>query len=109
MTKSLELMTDKDFMEALKTAIVPGMGAKAAATEVYKVCCLAAESQGQKPSIEVGLKGPSDHHYAGKCWLVCWEAGPYQWGIEASFVLMDAGKRLVEPYYSFDVCFYDNE
>lgn len=40
---------------------------------------------------------------------VSWEAGPYQWAIGTSLALVIATGKLVEPYYSFDLCFYPGE
>lgn len=52
-------------------------------------------------------------------WRVCWESGPYQWGIDLSCsesFQFDSGPRLthvlsnawfLEPYYSFDVNFVE--
>lgn len=102
-------MTEQELTDRLARCIQPGMTARACAKAVEQVLRQAATEDGQKPDIEVFSRGPADHHYASNCWVACWEAGPYQWGIPASFVLMDAGNRLVEPHYSFDVCFYDNE
>lgn len=96
-------------MAALRKRLHKGMSGKAVAKAVYGVLREQATLCGHNPDIETFFKGPADHHYAGKCWLANWEAGPYQWGISASFLIMDLTGRLCEPYYSFDVCLYDNE
>lgn len=98
-----------DLNADIAKALKPGMTAEAAARAVHAVLCAHAAAEGQKPEIECMVKGPADHHYAGNCWIACWEAGPYQWGIPASFAAMDAANRLVEPHYSFDLCFYEGE
>lgn len=50
---------------------------------------------------ETAKKRPST-----KCWMVCWEDGPFEWAINMSAVL--SGKwGYTEPYYSFDLCFVD--
>lgn len=95
--------------DAVRKALKPGMNGKKAAKAVYDALKPLVIAAGQKPEIELSMRGPADHHYAGKCWLVCWEAGPYEWGIPASFAALEASGKLCEPYYSFDLCFYDNE
>lgn len=96
-------------VNAVKGALKPGMKGQEAAKAVYEALKPVVVLFGQKPEIELSMRGPADHHYAGKCWLVCWEAGPWEWGINASFVACNASGQLCEPYYSFDLCFYDNE
>jgi hypothetical protein len=93
----------------IKAALKPGMKGQKAAKAVYEALKPVVLLAGQNPAIELMLRGPADHHYAGKCWLVGWEAGPYEWAIRASFVCCNASGQLCEPYYSFDLCFYDNE
>lgn len=57
---------------------------------------------------EVRLIAPGEKCYFDNRtpqWVVSWEAGPYQWAIGASFLF----PQVVEPYYSFDLCFYPAE
>lgn len=83
-----------------------------------------AKELGQQPD-EVILQTPiqSDACGTGKNWRVIWEAGPFEWAINATMgesiyagevmcygappqvLLMGAVKYCAEPYYSFDVCF----
>lgn len=61
------------------------------------------------PRSEVFIQTPEESAQGGygKCWRVCFEAGPYEWGISASLDwLFNRGAGwYTEPYYSFDVCF----
>jgi len=68
-----------------------------------------AELSGMKPNIEVHRWSPDDGQMQGCCWGASWEAGPYQWAIPISFLIMDLTGRLTEPYWSFDLCFYAAE
>jgi hypothetical protein len=43
----------------------------------------------------------------GRCWRVMWESGPFEWAIPASFEAHGSG-WYTEPYYSFDLGFYEN-
>lgn len=87
---------------------------KAAASEItnrmYDLLRGIAKDCGMDPIYEVFAWRPGQDRQQGKnCWGVSWEAGPYQWAIGASFVIMDLTGRLVEPHYSFDLCFYEVE
>jgi len=84
----------------------PGSG-KRCAQAALKVLQKHVKDQGENPEIECFLVQPghwSDRHG----WGACWESGPYQWACEASMVISGGG-RLAEPYYGFDLCFYDEE
>lgn len=78
--------------------------AKAAYEGVRETCV----NCDMNPDIECFLRAPGEEAYdgAGDRWLVCWESGPYQWGVALSMAL-DYG--LTEPYYSFDLAFYPSE
>lgn len=56
---------------------------------------------------EVILMNPKRaEEYSGiKAWAVVWEAGPYEWAIEASFEVYGPWGH-AEPYYSFDLHFF---
>ena len=90
-----------------------GLTGEAAALEITtraKTALTAAcKAAGQDPAWEVHSWTPASDAQQGRCWGVSWEAGPYQWAIAASFLIMDLTGRLVEPYYSFDLCFYEVE
>lgn len=77
-----------------------------AAKAVYRECRLFALASGMNPDIEVSIKKPGEprHHDNTGCWSVVFEAGPYEWAVEAS--MEGGGKVYAEPYYSFDLNFY---
>ena len=56
------------------------------------------------PDGEVFIRSPEESN--GNGWQVCFEGGPYQWAMEASWLVCneEAG-WYTEPYYSFDLCF----
>lgn len=95
--------------DAVGNALKPGMNGQKAAKAVYEALKPLVVEYGQDPKWELSMRGPGEGHYAGACWLVCWEAGPYEWGIPASFAACNASGKLCEPYYSFDLCFYEKE
>lgn len=70
-----------------------------------------ARAEGQKPQIEVFMRKPGEarHFSDATCWVVAWEAGPYEWAIGAAETVSAVTGRLAEPYYSFDLCLYENE
>lgn len=98
------LLTD---LKALK--IGKDWTAARAAKATYEVVKNHAALQGQKPEIECFIRKPGEarHFDDATCWVVAWEAGPYEWAISAS--CSEAFPRLVEPYYSFDLTFYPAE
>jgi len=87
------------------------MNAEQAAKAVYAELCKIAQDEGCDPDIEVFIRAPGEpRHFADTtCWCVSYEAGEYQWAVGASFPLCDALGKVVEPYYSFDLCFYPSE
>lgn len=76
-----------------------------AAKGLYRALVKAAEARGQKAS-EVFISPPAETNEAlgYECWRVCWEAGPFDWAVEASFQIRN-GKWYTEPYYGFDLLF----
>lgn len=60
------------------------------------------------PSIETGLFSPERTlDYSGyHQWCVLWESGPYEWAIGASWQIRGPWGH-TEPYYSFDLHFYE--
>lgn len=105
-------------LSALKAAIVKHFrtvdrfdaNAENYAKALYAAVRERAEAEGQKPDIECGIVAPGESAYDGNGdrWLVMWEAGPYQWGVNVSLsITMNIG--LVEPYHSFDLTFYPGE
>lgn len=102
-------MTEKEFIKAVGKAINAETPEKAAKA-VYELCTKAAESWGMKPELEVSIRAPGEdrHHNDTGCWSVCFEAGPYEWAIAASLNVPLPSKVLAEPYYSFDLSFYNN-
>lgn len=75
-----------------------------AAKGLYQALCKKAKAIGQNPDIEVRIWTPEENQAwgMGKCWRVAWEAGPYQWAINAE---VDGPWGYAEPHYSFDLCF----
>lgn len=67
----------------------------------------AKEVYDHKPEIECFMRVTGAE--GRRTYKVSYEAGPYEWAIPASFVVMDATGRLCEPYYSFDLDLYDVE
>lgn len=101
-------MTEEKFIKAVGKAINAETPEKAAKA-VYELCCKAAEAWGMSPEYEVSIRAPGEprHHSAIDCWSVAFEAGPYEWAITASLSVPLPSKVLAEPYYSFDLCFYN--
>jgi hypothetical protein len=95
----------------LAAAVNKTMTTEQAAKAVYVELCKIASDEGCNPDIEVFIRAPGEpRHFADEtCWCVAYEAGDYQWAIGASFALCDALGKIVEPYYSFDLCFYPSE
>lgn len=87
-------------------------GRKAASeitNRLYDALREACKASGQDPVYEVHAWHPHSSSFRGPCWGVSWEAGPYQWAIVASYIVMDMTGRLCEPHYSFDLCLYEAE
>lgn len=83
--------------------------AAGAAKALHKALCkFAAEVYGQNPDIELFIDSPEQSvaRGYGKSWRVCWESGPFEWGVLASFECRAKDfSWYTEPYYSFDLCF----
>jgi hypothetical protein len=93
-------MNDRQFVKKCAEAMSNARDAKSAAVAVHKVCFDYAKMVGMTPSIEVAIRHKADGH-----WYVGFEAGPYEWAVSAT--LSNGGPVLAEPYYSFDIDFYD--
>ena len=95
--------------------------AKAAHRKLREYC----EYLGMNPDIEVFIKPPSENWQGCGGWFVCWESGPYDWGIKVSGdydwddpdqtgrmpvpLKCDPAQRvgwMAEPYWSFSLVFY---
>lgn len=85
--------------------------AETMAKATYKAIYDLSKEWGQNPDREVFIKAPGEkrHFDNTDCWVVAWESGPYDWAINASMVIGDVTGKLVEPFYSFDLCFYPSE
>lgn len=85
--------------------------AETMAKAVNRACIKMAKAEGQKSNLEVVIKRPGQPRHFGDttCWCVAWEAGPYEWAISASMLIGNITGKVVEPYYSFDLCFYPTE
>lgn len=101
-------MTDSEFTAAVAKAIKAAPSAMQAAVDVYALCVAKAQAEGMKPAIECSIYRPGQerHHSQINCWGVCFEAGPYDWAVDASLETIPA-KVGAEPYYGFDLSFYD--
>jgi hypothetical protein len=102
-------MHDPRLALALLAAIKPidQQTAMEAAKAAHAVLLKFAADYGQSPEIETGIGAPN--HFGGEGASVYWDAGPYQWGVEASIIISSTGTRLVETHYGLDLCFYDEE
>lgn len=91
---------------AKRLPAVPSNNPEAAARAVYEACLEYARGVGMADS-EVALKAPGEErHFPGtEGWTVVFEAGPYDWAIEASFVAIERLRVSAEPYYGFDLTF----
>jgi len=100
-------MTDTEFTALVATAIKTAISPHAAALAVHALCRAKATADGMKPDIECAIQSPGQprHHDQTNCWSVCFEAGPYDWAVDASLDAM-TGRVIAEPYYGFDLSFY---
>ena len=86
--------------------------AEAAAKALHAALIPHVELRGQNPSIELSIHSPNETpEYCptgDKSWWVIWEAGPYDWGVIASF---DAHgpSWWTEPYWGFDLLFIEDK
>jgi hypothetical protein len=81
---------------------------EAVARAVHEACVEFATGTGHNPEIEIGFAEPGEQRHIDPQdgWTVVYEAGPYDWGVNLSFFLLEQGARLCEPYYGFDLTFY---
>lgn len=99
-----------------------------AAITLYRAICEQTSVLDQSPAWEVMCLTPemeaeySDKPESEGMWRVIWEAGPYNWGIQFSLSgmisnlpdmptfknAMGSKNFVMEPYYSFDICFAPN-
>lgn len=104
-------MTDNQFIFAVANAIRLAPNTAQAAANVYELCIAKAKADGMKPDIEVAIHRPDQerHHSEIHTWGVCFEAGPYDWAVDASIEAVSHGpcKVYAEPYYGFDLSFYE--
>ena len=100
-------MTDIEFTTRVGTAIWTAITPHAAALAVYALCRAKATAEGMNPDIECAIRAPGEprHHDQTNCWSVCFEAGPYEWAIDAS-LHSPPNRVIAEPYYGFDLSFY---
>jgi hypothetical protein len=91
------------------TALPRPVTAKAMADASFDVLRTLASEFGQSPDSEVSIRKPGEarHFDDQTCYCVAWEAGPYEWAVDAT--MSAVFPKLVEPYYSFDLCFYPSE
>lgn len=85
--------------------------AETMAKAVHAVLLKHAALHGQDPACEVAIFKPGQPRYfrEDNCWTVTWEAGPHDWAISISMMITTMARKVVEPYYGFDLCFYPNE
>lgn len=69
---------------------------------------LACESAGFKPGWEVLIFPPEQTTHEGSgMWRICWESGPYGWGVGSGVVparYREGANWYTEPHFSFDLC-----
>jgi len=78
--------------------------AEAAAKACHEALRKACKHYGQNPDSEVFIREPG---FRGDSWYVCWEAGPYDWAIDASPQITGPW-GFTEPHYGFDLCFVED-
>ena len=101
-------MTDTEFRILVTAAINTALSPQAAALAVHALCRAKAFADGMKPDIECAIHAPGEprHHDQTNCWSVCFEAGPYDWAIDASLNSLSS-RVIAEPYYGFDLSFFE--
>lgn len=90
---------------------LPEKNAKSMAEAAFKTLGDMAVEMGMRRD-EVLLRQPNDprcYFDNGDSYVVAFEAGPYEWAIGTSMAIGSRCDKLVEPYYSFDLCFYPGE
>lgn len=104
-TKEITFAGDFGYQHKVTVDVsTPEAAAKSLHAELRKI---AADVYGHNPDIETFCSKPAEtakslggYGY----WRTCWEAGPYDWAIGASFQLIGADWH-TEPYYGFDLLF----
>jgi len=83
--------------------------AAGAAKAFHKALCKLAKASGANPDY-VFLWSPAEtaSRHMGECWKVCWEEGCFEWAIGTSDECRRPGVWHTEPYYSFDLGFYQD-
>ena len=94
-------MMEHEFIATCTRILETSTTARRAATALHKVCRDYAKKAGMNPDIEVTMRHEGKGHY----W-VCWESGPYEWGIIAT--MNSTGPVLAEPRWGFDLNLYDD-
>lgn len=104
---------DLEEYKLLRDRLIPAITGKSTAKEIaeamYETLRGFASDLDMIPDIEVQMYTPEQiaerrsPHGPG-CYVVNFESGPYNWAI--NFSLDGKVKRLMEPYYSFDLCIY---
>lgn len=100
-------MTEEQFIRLCQLGITAATTPREAAENVYASCCLYAITNRMDPDIECNIRRPGKprHHDQINCWSVAFEAGPHDWAVIVS--LNHEGSILAEPYYGFDLSFYE--
>lgn len=89
------------FIRDCAAALQKATTAAKASSAIYKLCCAYAKACGMDPDYEV-----SRERIGKGVYWVKFESGPHEWGIEVS---MDGySPVLAEPYWGFDLKFYDD-
>ena len=85
--------------------------AKDCQSRMVKALTEQCKAHGQDPAWEVHAFMPHDgrSQTASGAYCASWEAGPFDWGPAFSWLVMNLTGRLAEPYYGFDLCFYESE
>lgn len=81
--------------------------AEGAAKGLYAALRKKAKAYGMNPDAEVWIKSPDEsekHGYVGRQWHVCWESGPFDWGVS---VFASGPWGHCETYWGFDLAFYE--
>ena len=108
MIQANDYLADAEALQAIcdtAKSLDAEMSAREMASIMYSTLKALALAQGMKPDKEVYIRSPGQDTNSPNAYVVSWEAGPYQWAITASNYF----PKLVEPYYSFDLCFYPSE
>lgn len=102
-------MENRLLQERIAAALLPLEGsrdAEAVARAVYDTVKKFAWEIGMDEG-ETAFREPGeDRHFPGtRGWTVVFEAGPFDWAIETSFLVIERCRVSCEPYYGFDLTF----